>query len=116
MEKATLLILAFFLLSSLILALTLPAQAQQAWTPRFTYMGEIQADSVRLPVIKLDPESFPYRLSNDYGVAKVSLTSRDPLKYFTRTSWGFNHTYSQDINVTSNAIAEVTYNSPKGSI
>jgi hypothetical protein len=38
------------------------------------------------------------------------------LRYFTRTSWGFNHTYSQDLNVTSNAIAEVTYNSPRGSI
>jgi hypothetical protein len=114
--RKTALIIAFIFLSSLALALTPTSQAQQAWTPRFTYAGEIQADSIRLPVIKLDPAGFPYRLSNDYGVAKVSLTSRDPLKYFTRGSWGFNHTYDRDINVTSSAIAEVTYNSPRGSI
>jgi hypothetical protein len=103
MNRLNAILLSIILLAALSATATPTSRAQRDWAPILEYQGEIQADSIRLPVVRLDPRSFNYRFVGEFNVSKILLTNRFPVMapfdWMARDNWGFNSSCKKDLAI-----------------
>ena len=86
--------------------------------PKVEYLGELEIDPFRFPIVKVDYSSMPEGSSYVFsGIEAVVLTCMEPPPYGSETNFSFNHIYDRDIIVRDGSqVFVITWNSSFGSI